>query len=145
MEELGKLNYEEGAKLLEALGYVHGDSADDEAAGIAERVSDTYYILYDEKDEEIDRVSWVMYYNSVGEAEDECIDVVKAGWESLGEEEEIDSNVMDAIAALMDDKTRERVHYELAPCSSEAFLKRYCELEPNFEKVLKSEFSIELD
>lgn len=145
MEELGKLNYEDGAKLLEALGYANEGSADDEAAGIAERVSDAYYVLYDEKDEEIDRVSWVMYYNLVGEAEDECMDVVKAGWESLGEEEEIDNNVMDAIAALMDDETREKVHYELAPCSNAAFLKRYCELEPDFEKVLKSEFSIKLD
>lgn len=84
-EELEKLNYEEGAKLLEALGYVNEDSADDEAASIAERVSDTYYVLYDEKDEEIDRVSWVMYYNLAVEAEDERIDIVKSGWEAVGE------------------------------------------------------------
>jgi hypothetical protein len=86
-EELEKLGHEEGAKMLEALGYAHGDSADDGAAGIAERVSDDYYTLADDRGEELDRVSWVVYYNLVGEAEDECIDVVKAGWELLREED----------------------------------------------------------
>lgn len=51
---------------------------------------------------------------------------------------------MDAIAALMDDETREKVHHELAPCEPIEFLKRYCELDPNFETVLKDEFSIEI-
>ena len=87
-EELKKLGYEEGAKLLEALGYVREDGADSEAAGIAERVSDDYYTLADDKGEELDRVSWVMYYNLIGEAEDEDIDVVKAEWELLREEED---------------------------------------------------------
>lgn len=86
-EELKKLNYEEGVKLLEALGYVREDGADSEAAGIAERVSDTYYVLYDEKEEEADRVSWVMYYNLIGEAEDEEMDIIKSGWELLREED----------------------------------------------------------
>lgn len=87
-EELKKLNFEEGAKMLEALGYVREDGADSEAAGIAERVSDTYYILYDdEKEEEADRVSWVMYYNLIGEAEDEEMDIIKSGWELLREED----------------------------------------------------------
>lgn len=58
---------------------------------------------------------------------------------------EITQDQMDAIAVLMDDETRERVHFELAPCSNESFLKRYCELVPGFEKTLKDEFSIELD
>lgn len=49
---------------------------------------------------------------------------------------------MDAIAVLMDDETREKVHHELAPCEPIEFLKRYCELEPNFESVLKDEFNI---
>lgn len=87
-EELKKLGYEEGVKLLEALGYVREDGADSEAAGIAERVSDTYYVLYDdEKEEEADRVSWVMYYNLIGEAEDEEMDIIKSGWELLREED----------------------------------------------------------
>lgn len=50
----------------------------------------------------------------------------------------------DAIAVLMDDETREKVHRELAPCEPIEFLKRYCELEPSFEAVLKDEFSIEI-
>lgn len=88
LKELEKLGYEEGVKLLEALGYVREDGADSEAAGIAERVSDTYYVLYDdEKEEEADRVSWVMYYNLIGEAEDEEMDIIKSGWELLREED----------------------------------------------------------
>lgn len=51
---------------------------------------------------------------------------------------------MDIIATYMDDEKREQVHNELAPCSPEEFLKRYIELDPEFEDVLKSEFSIEL-
>ena len=50
---------------------------------------------------------------------------------------------MDIIATYMDDEKREQVHNELAPCSPEEFLKRYIELDPDFEDVLKSEFSIE--
>ena len=57
---------------------------------------------------------------------------------------EITQDQMDAIAVLMDDEMRERVHGELAPCTPEAFLKRYCELVPEFEDVLNREFSIEL-
>ena len=57
---------------------------------------------------------------------------------------EITQEQMDAIAVLMDDEIRERVHGELAPCTPETFLKRYCELVPEFEDVLNGEFSIEL-
>lgn len=56
----------------------------------------------------------------------------------------ISQDLMDRIAIYMDDEKREQVHRELAPCSPEEFLKRYIELEPSFENVLKSEFSIEL-
>ena len=38
---------------------------------------------------------------------------------------------MDALAMLMDDEIRERVHSELAPCTDEAFLVRYLELADN--------------
>ena len=51
---------------------------------------------------------------------------------------------MDVIAMYMDDEKREQVHDELAPCTPEEFLRRYIELEPEFESVLKEEFSIEL-
>lgn len=51
---------------------------------------------------------------------------------------------MDVIAMYMDNEKREQVHDELAPCTPEEFLRRYIELEPEFESVLKEEFSIEL-
>lgn len=56
----------------------------------------------------------------------------------------IDQKTMDAIAVYMDDGKREQVHFELAPCEPEEFLKRYLELDPDFSSVLKSEFGIEL-
>lgn len=56
----------------------------------------------------------------------------------------INKNMMDAISAYMDDDKREQVHFELAPCEPEDFLKRYLELDPDFEKVLKSEFDVEM-
>lgn len=37
----------------------------------------------------------------------------------------------DVIENLMDDDTREAVHFELAPCTNEEFLRRYLELAEN--------------
>lgn len=62
-----------------------------------------------------------------------------------GEKFELNQDLMDVIAGYMDDYKREQVHRELAPCSPEEFLKRYCEIDENFEDLLESEFSIELD
>ena len=62
-----------------------------------------------------------------------------------GEEFNMNQELMDTIATYMDDEKREQVHFELAPCAPEAFLKRYVELDPNFEELLKNEFDIELD
>ena len=53
-------------------------------------------------------------------------------------------NVMLAIVNLMDDEIREQVHRELAPCTDMEFLRRYVELDPEFESVVESEFGIEL-
>lgn len=53
-------------------------------------------------------------------------------------------NVMLAIVNLMDDEIREQVHREIAPCTDMEFLRRYVELDPEFESVLESEFGIEL-
>lgn len=58
--------------------------------------------------------------------------------------EKVEDRIMDAIVVLMDSDLREKVHFEIAPCSNTEFLKRYCELDPQFESVLKSEFGIEL-
>lgn len=50
---------------------------------------------------------------------------------------------MDVIATYMDDEIREQVHGEIAPCLDEEFLKRYVELDPAFNTLLKSEFGID--
>ena len=57
----------------------------------------------------------------------------------------ISNELMDTISTYMNDEIREKVHFELAPCTKERFLKRYIELEPNFEKVLYKEFGIEME
>ena len=56
----------------------------------------------------------------------------------------LNMKIMNAIACYMDDDKREQVHAELAPCTNEEFLKRYFELDPEFESVLKNEFGIEM-
>ena len=61
-----------------------------------------------------------------------------------GKDYKLTKNLMSTIAVYMEDEIREKVHFELAPCEPEEFLKRYLELDPDFENVLKSEFSIEL-
>ena len=60
-------------------------------------------------------------------------------------EEETDSinqELMDTIAIHMNDEIRERVHFELAPCSPKEFLKRYLELDSDFAELLYNEFGI---
>jgi hypothetical protein len=51
----------------------------------------------------------------------------------------------EAIVNMMDDETRERVAFELAPCTNEEFLKRYLELAPDFQTVLNNEFYLNGD
>ena len=61
-----------------------------------------------------------------------------------GENFELTEEVLDTIASYMDDDKRERVHFELAPCEPEEFLKRYLELDSDFEELLNNEFGIEV-
>lgn len=49
------------------------------------------------------------------------------------------------IATYMDSDLRERIHFELAPCEPLVFLKRYIELDPDFEILLCDEFNIEFE
>lgn len=44
--------------------------------------------------------------------------------------EALEAVTIDQLAVYMDDETRERVHFELAPCTDEEFLDRYLELAP---------------
>lgn len=46
----------------------------------------------------------------------------------------------EAIVNMMDDDIRERVAFELAPCTEEEFLKRYLEIDPDLQNVLDTEF-----
>lgn len=55
---------------------------------------------------------------------------------------DIDQELMDAISTYMNDVIRERVHFELAPCSPKEFLKRYLELDSDFAELLYNEFGI---
>ena len=52
----------------------------------------------------------------------------------------LENEVMDAIVTYMNDEIREQVHAEIAPCTNDEFLKRYCELDEGFEDVLYNEF-----
>lgn len=49
-------------------------------------------------------------------------------------------NNWEAIVNLMNDEIRERVAFELAPCTEEEFLKRYLEIDHDFQNVLDTEF-----
>lgn len=49
---------------------------------------------------------------------------------------------MDVIVSFMNDEIREQVHRELAPCTDEEFLKRYFELDSEFEMYISPEFSM---
>ena len=61
-----------------------------------------------------------------------------------GENYTLKQKDMDTIASYMDDEIREDLHDEIAPCTPEEFLKSYLERDPDFEELLKNEFSIEL-
>lgn len=55
----------------------------------------------------------------------------------------ITNNIMELISSYMNNDIRERVHFELAPCSNEAFIRRYCEYDTDFEdSILKKEFGL---
>ena len=69
----------------------------------------------------------------------------RKGGEMMRKCAKINHDLMDTIATYMDDDIRETVHFELAPCTPEEFLIRYIELDPDFETLLWSEFSIVMD
>lgn len=90
IEELKKLNYEDGRKFLAAAGYDGGDQATDVSAGLADFVRDEYWRLFDEDADEIDDeiadvITWTEYFNIIkynpGDLNDEKI--VRAGWERV--------------------------------------------------------------
>lgn len=52
---------------------------------------------------------------------------------------------LSVIATYMDNDIREKVHFELAPCTPYEFLKRYCELDENFIDILENEFHFAME
>ena len=60
------------------------------------------------------------------------------------ETELISSKVLIRAAGLMSDSLREKVHSELAPCTNDQFVQRYCQLDPNFADTMYNEFNIDV-
>lgn len=61
--ELKKLDYEEGVKLLESLGYYKSDVSEDGECPKADVLESTYFTLLDENDNEIDKITYENFYN----------------------------------------------------------------------------------
>lgn len=64
--------------------------------------------------------------------------------ESL-ETEVISSDALIQLAGLMNESLREKVHAELAPCTNDQFVQRYCQLDPNFADTMCGEFNIDVN
>lgn len=62
-----------------------------------------------------------------------------------GESFILKQDLMDTIAFYMDDDIREDLHFRIAPCSPDLFLREYTKRDPGFVDLLKSEFSIEME
>lgn len=62
-----------------------------------------------------------------------------------GESFILKQDLMDTIASYMDDDIREDLHFRIAPCSPDLFLREYTKRDPDFIDLLKSEFSIEME
>lgn len=59
-----------------------------------------------------------------------------------GKEIKIDRFLMQAIAECMNSRLRDRVQSEMAPCTTEEFLERYCEYDRYFENFLLHQFHL---
>lgn len=56
----------------------------------------------------------------------------------------ISADVLLQAAGLMSDSLREKVHAELAPCTNDQFVQRYCQLDPSFADTMHGEFNIDV-
>ena len=83
MNKLHNMTFEEGKIYLERNGYVQSDSASSTDTTISDRVEDIYFTLYDEDDQEVDVISYCMFYNQISNREDEDIEIISEGWEAL--------------------------------------------------------------
>lgn len=83
MNKLHNMSFEEGKIYLKENGYVQNDSASSIDTTISDKVEDTYFTLYDENDHEVDVISYCMFYNQIGNREDEDIEIISEGWVAL--------------------------------------------------------------
>ena len=83
MNKLHNMSYEEGKVYLERNGYIQSDSASSTDTTISDRVEDIYFTLYDEDNQEVDVISYCMFYNQISNREDEDIEIISEGWEAL--------------------------------------------------------------
>lgn len=58
---------------------------------------------------------------------------------------QLSEKVLNDIAIYMNDNIREELHFRLAPCEPELFLKEYIKRDPAFAELLKTEFGIEVE
>ena len=56
----------------------------------------------------------------------------------------LSDSLLSDISAYMDDEKREEIHGKFAPCEPIVFLKEYLKIDPDFEALLSSEFTIKL-
>lgn len=93
IEELKALNYEQGAELLTAAGYVKGEESTADAAGLSDFVCNEYWRLYDNDGIAADTVRWAEYFSSLknipGDMDGK--NVILARWEHL---ERIDIEIL---------------------------------------------------
>ena len=57
----------------------------------------------------------------------------------------VTQELMGTIATYMNDDIREDLHFRLAPCEPDLFLREYVKRDPEFEKLLYDEFGIEME
>lgn len=83
MNKLHNMSFEDGKIYLKENGYIQSDSASSIDTTISDRVEDIYFTLYDKDDQEVDVISYCMFYNQIGNREDEGIEIISEGWEAL--------------------------------------------------------------
>lgn len=83
MNKLHNMSFEDGKIYLKENGYVQSDSASSIDTTISDRVEDIYFTLYNKDDQEVDVISYCMFYNQIGNREDEGIEIISEGWEAL--------------------------------------------------------------
>nr|DAL02597.1 MAG TPA: hypothetical protein [Bacteriophage sp.] len=85
IDELKKLNYEDGKALLLNTGYVAQGSGESPCYSTeAEKIIDEHFYLFDKDDEQVDLINYTILCNLSGEPNDEQgMEIVRAYWERI--------------------------------------------------------------